>query len=359
MYFEKISLLNQTILECLGEFDEHKVIKSFAELGIKVLEGDFGFVWLNSSESSELKLVYKSRATPYKPHAPRKEGRNYTVIKSRTPDYVSRVKKRLDEYDVSKYMKSFVIIPISHHEKVYGNMVVCFREQESFAREKKILCSFIGNAVGDAITIRRLLINEKERSKTEFLTQATHELRTPLAIIKGTVDLTLQSKAKNSTETVRALHVINEEVGHMSVLVSDLSLLMSSEKSFREEIVQHEVNLHTLINKVVQRCKSVAHKKHISLRILRVPHSSILGDEMYLERLFSNIIKNTIVYGKENTSVKISGSAQKTLVHIQIIAHHMDISPKDLPHVFDKFYSSTRSLTKNHEELGLGLAVAK
>ncbi|MFZ2763492.1 MAG: hypothetical protein WAX80_00425, partial [Minisyncoccia bacterium] len=81
MINDKIILLNETVLECFNETDEIKIIKAFTEVGLKVLEASFGFVWLNSSTSRELELVYKSPHLPFTPHAPREGGRNYRAIK--------------------------------------------------------------------------------------------------------------------------------------------------------------------------------------------------------------------------------------------------------------------------------------
>jgi signal transduction histidine kinase len=379
MFDEKISSLNQTILECLNENDEIKVIKAFTDLGIKILDANFGFVWLNSYVSSEFVLVYKSRDTPYTPQVPRKDGRNFRAVKYGVPHYISDVMKYPDMHRISGFMKSLVIIPISYRGKAYGSIVLCFKKKELFSKEKKILCAFIGNVVAQAITIRRLMASQQEKAKTEFLAEATHELRTPLAIIKGSVDLALQAKTISDREIKRTLNDINYEVNHMSGLVSDLALLVNDGGSFNRKLASHQIKLSDILGQTVKRLATHAMKKHISFRTDDIPDVFITGDRLYLDKMFSNIVRNAITYGKENGTVKITctlGHARtsgvqfsstlighalnrRPVVHIDIEDDGIGIPKSAISHIFERFYRADNAREKNHDGTGLGLAIVK
>ena len=158
MLSEKISLLNETMLECLREDDEQKIVQAFTEVGIKITGADFGFVWLKASDETDFKLIYKSEGLPYEPLPPRHHGKNYNAFKNGEPYFESEIEKISDEYDVSPYMKSFVIIPISYRGTVYGNIVLCFKNQQTFP--ERSLYGFLGNGAAQAITINRLIKSE-------------------------------------------------------------------------------------------------------------------------------------------------------------------------------------------------------
>ena len=185
MLAEKITLINETVLECFNEPDENKIVKAFTESGIKILEGSFGFVWLNSASSNEWKLIYMSPNLPYTPQLPRDDGKNSEVIKNLTPYFVEKIEARPDEYDVSPYMKSFVILPIQHQGNIYGNTVICFKESRLFSQEDKILCAFIGNSAAQAITINRLV-----KSEHDARLDAENQKRRFQALIENSYDIT-------------------------------------------------------------------------------------------------------------------------------------------------------------------------
>ncbi len=160
MIINQVTLLNETTLESFNDSNEVDIVKRFTDVGIKILGADFGFVWLNSSLSKELNLVYKSPDLPFVPHPPRKDGRNYNAIKKGVPDFVSETNKTKDAQYVQKYLKSFVVIPIVYKKTIYGSMVLCFKKPESFLKDKRALSVFIGNSVAQALTISRLVLSE-------------------------------------------------------------------------------------------------------------------------------------------------------------------------------------------------------
>ncbi|MEI6280865.1 MAG: GAF domain-containing sensor histidine kinase [bacterium] len=367
---DKVTLLNEIILECLNETDENLIVKRFMEAGLNVLSADFGFVWLNSPMSRELELIYKSPNLPYEPRFPRKGGRNYTAMQNFTPNFVIETKKTADTFYVSKFLESFVVIPLFFKKAVYGTMVLCFKEKELFSKEKRILSVFIGNSVAQAITIHRLIEKEQnafllaakqetdlkyEKLRTDFIANAMHEIRTPLAIIRGHVDLALM-KGSNG---MNALKDINHEVGHLTNMLMDLTLLTSTEGRFKDRISFRKVHLNKVIDGVADRIAVIANKKNIDIKFIKNPSVYIMGDVSYLEKLFANLIKNAVTYGREGGSIKIGIDKKNNSVEIKISDNGVGINKVDLPHIFERFYRANKSHTSETKNIGLGLAIAK
>lgn len=205
----------------------------------------------------------------------------------------------------------------------------------------------------EAEKLERLV--EQEKMKLDFIAEAAHELRTPLAIIRGNVELALRKKV----EPEDALTAINVEVIHLTNLLSDLALLTIKETDFRRKLSTHKVDLGKLVARVAKRHQSLAHKKEISIHVRNVPQVRIVGDEYYLERLFTNLITNAISYGKEKGRIWISGSKDKKIVKMSIKDNGIGIAQKDIPQIFDRFFRADGSRSKDYGGSGLGLAIVK
>jgi PAS domain S-box-containing protein len=197
---------------------------------------------------------------------------------------------------------------------------------------------------------------EEERLKVASIADATHEIRTPLAIMKGNVDLALRANGKNPKTALRA---IDYEIKHLSGILSDLSLITSEAWELKNRILYERISLNSLIKVVVARSKALAYEKKISISTTKIPKAIILGDRSYLEKLLVNLLKNSIIYGNKNGHTKITTKLSKNVILIDIIDDGIGISKEDLPHVFERFYRADKFNKAGGVSIGLGLAIAK
>ncbi|HEY0908052.1 MAG TPA: ATP-binding protein [Candidatus Paceibacterota bacterium] len=199
---------------------------------------------------------------------------------------------------------------------------------------------------------------KQEKVKLEFIADAAHELRTPLAIIKGNVDLALHAKTRDAQSVEETLKAINNEVMHLDNLLSDLALLTTGGE-FHRTVVNRTIRSKELITRIAKRHQAFARERGISIHIGTLPVADLNGDERYIERLFSNIIANAIRYGKDNGDVWISGRKTAKSVSVDIKDNGVGISSQALPHIFERFYRAESSRSKETGGTGLGLAIVK
>jgi len=204
---------------------------------------------------------------------------------------------------------------------------------------------------------KRLL--EEEKIKVRSIADATHELRTPLAVIKGNVDLALHNKGKNKKSASNALRAIDYEIKHLSHILTDLSLLTSDAWELKGRIVYEKINVRDLINTTVKRCKALSYKKKISITTTKIPDVTVMGDRVYLEKMLVNLIKNSILYGKDGGHTKIDIEQHVNLIIINISDNGIGISEEDLPHIFERFYRVDKFHRSGGNSIGLGLAIVK
>ena len=210
---KKISLLNQTTLASLNESDGAKVIERFTKVGLKIFSGNFGFMFWKKEKSDPYTLAYKSPNTPFEPNIPRRKGYNARVEKSKRPYLGPVQRERITKYDLTRYIKSIVIIPIYYKNHTYGNLVLCFKKKHNFSSEEKNLATALGNTTAQAITTGRLYRNledvkqnleDRVKSRTNQLLKANSLLKQEIAQrrqIQGQLEeskaLTERDKAKN------------------------------------------------------------------------------------------------------------------------------------------------------------------
>jgi len=373
----RITLLNKTILDSMAEKDIMVIIRNFTEVGITILDADFGFAWWKFQDHEEYRLAYKSQNTPYEPTLPREKAGNYVARTTKKPFFDSHVKDDNYEFNISKYLKSYIIIPIYYNDLIYGSLVLCYKHEHIFTDDEQGWAISLGNSTAQTITIHRFIEKEQEnikkttmlkytwkllqeeKLKTEFIANATHEFRTPLAIIKGNVDLGLQSNGKKPKSPRSVFRAVNTEIKHLSEILSDLAMITSENGRLNNDMTFTEVDLGLLTKRVVKRCKTLAHKKRIALKVKPSPNITILGDRAYLEKLLTNLIHNSITYGKEKGKTTIETIDTDRHIVLKVVDDGIGISKKDLPHIFERFYRANKYYPTSGRRTGLGLAIVK
>ena len=215
------------------------------------------------------------------------------------------------------------------------------------------------NVKNKKLTKEHIRLLEEEQERIAFIAEANHELRTPLAIIKGSIDLILrESRGRTARYADNALRDIDEEVNHLLNILSDLALLTASGSKVNNTTAYKKINLDTLITKIIKRCTILAKENKITIQ-KKLSKVNIIGDEKYIEKLFMNLINNSIFYGKVGGQVQVKVTDTKILTTIVISDNGVGIAEDDLPKVFSRFYRVDKSQNPDGRHTGLGLAISR
>ena len=181
-----------------------------------------------------------------------------------------------------------------------------------------------------------------------FNSNVSHELKTPLAIMKSEIEVALMSENKNCD---KILHSILQEINYLNDITEKLLFLTKNDFN---NLKLKEIDLEELILELYEK---YAKKIHISLHIDEEDEYIIKGDKTLLKMALSNIIENSIKY----KALKIDIILKKTKNKIILTIKDNGIGiPKDkLPFIFDEFYRVDESHNKEIKGFGLGLSIVK
>lgn len=213
------------------------------------------------------------------------------------------------------------------------------------------LLSVIGN-LRDITRFR-----EAEELKDIFISVISHELRTPVALIKGYVGTLRREDAKWNPNVVRdSLEVIEEEADHLARLIDDL-LDASRLQAGALELVISEVEIDAISERLAERFQ-IQSPMHSIKTTFPEGFPSVQGDEARLQQLLSNLLSNAVKFSEEGGEITISGQVQEDTVVVCVRDEGPGISPHDANQVFDRFYRA-RQAEDSTPGTGLGLYLAR
>jgi len=190
----------------------------------------------------------------------------------------------------------------------------------------------------------------------QFSIDVSHELKTPLTILKGETEVALRKERSN--EEYRQLLQSNlEEIDRMAQIIDDLLLLSKADRKDVKLNIEN-ISLRDLIADVCMKMKIFADKKEITLIVDELADVRLSGDELKLRRMLWNIIENGIKYTPKDGVVTVSSYTNNGCVCIDVRDNGIGISADDVKYIFDRFYRADRS-RKRESGSGLGLSISK
>lgn len=189
-----------------------------------------------------------------------------------------------------------------------------------------------------------------------FTADASHELKTPLAVLRADVERALANDS-NRAEQLVALEEALAETTRMSDLVESLLTLARADEG-RFELDREPVDLQALARDVFETATLLAEPKGIAVEMAPPPALSVRGDAARLRQLFLNLITNAIKYTSANGEVELSLARTDGSVHFSVRDTGMGIAAADLSHVFDRFWRADHARSRVGERSGFGLGLA-
>ncbi len=196
--------------------------------------------------------------------------------------------------------------------------------------------------------------------RREFIGNLAHELKTPLFNIQGYVDTVLDSDLDNTEQTRKFLQKASTSCDRLGDLIKDLDQITSFE-SGNMPLNNSRFDVVELAKSVIEQQEHLAENKHILLRLRKENERPIFveGDASRIEQVFTNLLVNSINYGKEDGETRIRFYDMGDNLLIEVADNGIGIALEHLPRIFERFYRVDKSRSRNEGGSGLGLAICK
>ncbi|MFO7888501.1 MAG: HAMP domain-containing sensor histidine kinase [Eubacteriales bacterium] len=214
------------------------------------------------------------------------------------------------------------------------------------------------NLLGEAFNSMTVRLNEVDKQREEFVSNVSHELKTPLASIKLlTENLLIQENTEKKVYR-EFLKDINDEIDRLNSIVTELLSLVDLDKN-KLKLNYQNIYLNSILEKIVEQLNPLAKEKNIKLTLEEINIIQIKIDKDKIKQAIINIVHNAIKYSEENTVVKISLYLDKNYATIKVKDTGYGIPKESIPYIFDRLYRVDKARSRKTGGTGLGLSISK
>jgi|GEM_PF-313025 len=214
------------------------------------------------------------------------------------------------------------------------------------------------NSLASAFNTMVSRMEESFRCMEEYSSMIAHELKVPLAIIRGELELALRKK-RTPEEYNNILSVSLEETYRMNKTINELLLISELENS-NNFIYKDCIDIEPFFKELIASAEIIAHEKNITLTSkIAGTENSVSGNKLYLRQLFMNLIDNSVKFTPRNGKIKISADCTGDTLFFKISDTGIGIPKENLPKIFDKFFHKNHSGESENNSAGLGLSIVK
>lgn len=204
-------------------------------------------------------------------------------------------------------------------------------------------------------------LSESFERQRRFMADASHELRTPVAILRGEAEVALSQQARSLAEYRESLGVLHQEAERLTHIVEDLFTLTRADAG-QYQLQPRDFYLDELVTECVHSARTLALAKKISLTFDGAAESPIHADESLLRRMILNLLDNAIKYTPESGRVTVTCRRKGDKYTLSITDTGTGIPAELQPRIFERFFRADEARSRSQSDgggAGLGLAISR
>ena len=331
------TMLAEEVIKCFkGESTSHYVSGRFIEMTVPIL---------SSSEDKNIIGVILASASTDSLNVRRDNLKNLMEI--------WLVAGGLCVLVLAVILSSWLVKPLRYMNKFIGDLVEGALDGDLDIHD----CTEtenISNTFNSLLAKLRLM----EESRQEFVSNVSHELKTPLASMKVLADSLLVQEGAPVELYQEFMQDIAEEIDRENTIISDLLTLVKTDRKVTDlNVAATDVN--EFLEQILKRLRPIAEQANIEMVFESNRSVSAEIDTTRLSLAFSNLVENAIKYNRENGWVRVSLDADHKFFYVKVSDSGMGIPQDSLDYIFERFYRVDKSHSREIGGTGLGLAITK
>ena len=201
-------------------------------------------------------------------------------------------------------------------------------------------------------------LHNLEQMRKDFVANVSHELKTPLTVLKGYLETLTDSTPAEQTRTHRALSQMSQQSQRMDALVNDLLLLARLEGTDVDDNPD-TVNLAEMLRRLRNDALVIAADKHQTIDVDVGDNAALLGNPAELQSAFGNLITNAVKYTQPRGHIRVRYWQDEQGAHLSVLDNGPGIDAQHIPRLTERFYRPDNSRVTSTGGTGLGLAIVK
>ena len=203
-------------------------------------------------------------------------------------------------------------------------------------------------------------LKKLENIRRDFVSNVSHELKTPLTSIKGFVETILDGAINDRGETQRFLEIAKTQIDRLNAIVDDLLNLSRIEQNAEQQDLSLEsAHIAGIVESAVTACARTIDAKKMSVSVHCDDGIRADVNLSLIEQALINLIDNAVKYSDEKGAIEISAAAGEKAIDISVADHGMGIASEHLPRLFERFYRVDKARSRKMGGTGLGLSIVK
>lgn len=212
--------------------------------------------------------------------------------------------------------------------------------------------------ISDSFNLMIGMLQNLEETRQEFVSNVSHELKTPLASMKVLADSILQQEGLPEEMYREFMGDINEEIERMTKIINDLLSLVKLDKSSGKMIVSN-ISINELLEHILKRLRPIAAERNIELVFESFRPVTAEVDEVKLAIVFNNLIENAIKYNYDDGWVRVSLNADHKFFYVKVMDSGVGIPEDVQDNIYERFYRVDKARSRDTGGSGLGLALTR